>query len=334
MQERRSHRRWWRIAGAIVVCALVYVLVKPLFSERISGSAFRYARAAQETATAFDILPLPEADARDAAFRRLVAAEARFRGEEASPALINATAQDPSWAGALRACIEYLAVCGRGSADEYASWARSQGKSLPAALPIWAGLSERDYAERYRRVTGRSMPAEMRAEGYFRDYFEAYWKRGHGELRPDSIAVDARAVEVAEQRFTHWGDFVTAHERTEGLGAFFWTGGIAASGMLFWWPEHLVDSSGALRLGAADGAPVLVHDVQRLWWGRFIETYGGVDAARVLLVYKSAAGIFVPTTFYLVYEPENRLWQITGMGLGNVGSDVRIGSQPLAPPVY
>lgn len=319
--ERRTV--WWLVALVGVIAA--GILVSPLLTgERTAASAYRYARAAQEQARAFETAPLADPSSFESAVERLVHAEAQRRGERPESA---------AWAGAVRLAMEFLRVCATGDPEVYAQWARSCGKELVGAFPILGAENMAMYADQYRAVVGRALPTDATPADYFRDYFTAYWCRGGGELRPASVAVDVRAVEVKTKTFTHPDDYIPGGVRGDGLGPTFWVGGITTAGMMLWWPARVIGPDGRVRVNPrGPGAPTK-YDVQQALYGSYIERYGAVEAARVSLVYRSQTGINVPIKVVCILRPDDRRWEILGVRVSNVGQDVGVGSLPLSRPV-
>lgn len=320
--ERRTV--WWLVALVGVIAAAI--LVSPLLTgKRTAASAYRYARAAQEQARAFETAPLGDPSSFESTVQRLVQAESQRRGDRPESA---------AWAGAVRLAMEFLRVCATGDPEVYAEWARSYGKELVGVFPIWGAENTAMYADQYRAVVGRVMPPDATPADYFRDYFTAYWRRGGGELRPASVAVDAEAVEVKTRVFTHPDDYIPGGTRSDGPGPLFWVGGITSAGMMLWWPARAIGPDGQARLNhAGPGAPT-VYDVQRALYGSYIDRYGAVEAARVNLVYRSQTGVSVPVETICILRPDDRRWEMIGVRVSNVGQDVGVGSLPLRRPVY
>ena len=309
----------------MVAVAAVVVAVAGL-GQRMSESVARYAEAAQRVGETMAVEPLGDEVAYDRAAGRLLDAEAARRGDDPATTV---------WRGAVVRALEYLRVCSTADAGVYAEWAELNRMSVPGAWPVWGAFRPEFYAARYADAVGAPMPAGISPRAYFDAYFEAYWRRAGGEFRPASIAVDPRSIEVRLQTFRHWGDYIDGAARADGLGAEFWQGGIGAAGMMLWWPERALPGPddddvvpGDLwRLGG-------VHDVQKRLYGGLIERRGAVQAARVMLVYRSATGINVPMTFFLIRRPSDGGWEICGLSMANVGSDVGVGSAPLLGPPY
>ncbi len=175
------------------------------------------------------------------------------------------------------------------------------------------------------------MPAAIRPDEYFSRYFEAFWRRGNGEMRPIAVAIDPQAIEVKTARFTHWGDAVGPTTRRDGLGPMFWFGGIGGAAIPFLWPERALTPTG----GPSDLSGVLsggtAHDRMRLLFSDLIERSGTISAARIHVIYRGATGVFIPVNFLVIQRPDDGQWEIIEFVISNVGADVNVGTNQGVP---
>ncbi len=324
-RERLSPRRVAIIvAAAVVVGVLVWPFLRArLIGPRTAASAYRYAAHAQVVAGGFSYARLTDAPEFDRAVESLIAAETSRRAQPADP---------NEWPAAVRLVLDFLRVCSAGDASAYERWAyETQGKVLPPEFPTWGLYRPEVYASRYEIVVGTAMPATIRPDEYFRKYFEAFWRRGKGEMRPDAVATDPQAVEVKTTRFTHWGDSVGPSTRRDGLGPLFWFGGIGGGAIPFLWQERALSPRGGPNdpPGVFSGGPA--YNKMRLLFADFIERYGAINAARVHLVYRGATGVHIPVNFLLIQRPDDGRWEMIEFIINNVGADVGVGTNPGVP---
>lgn len=335
MAQLLQDKRWsWIARGAVlgVIVAIVAVIVIDRLRQRTSPNAFKHAREAQTTASSFPAMTFAQAPDLERAVADLLAAEtARRERDSQSPF---ARVQSDSWKGAVRVCVDFLRACSTGRADAFEEWARAQHKQLPPRLPDWGPYTNTYFADRYESVVGRSMSPGMTPSEFFRDYFEAYWSRAAGELRPHALVSDPQAIEVQSASFTHWGDYIGAGSRADGLGDFFWIGGITIGGVMLWWPERVLHQAPPFLTGQATPRRPSLLEVQKALFEPGIQAHGSIDAVRIRLVYRSAIGINVPVQFFLTCCADDGAWELVGLNLNNIGADVGIGAGDLQPPVY
>lgn len=324
-RERLSPRRVAIIvAAAVVVGVLVWPFLRPrLLGPRTAASAYRYAAQAQVVAGGFAYARLADAPEFDRAAESLIAAETSRQAQPADP---------NDWPAAVRLALDFLRVCSTGDASAYERWAHeTQGKVLPPKFPTWGQYRPEVYAERYEAIVGTAMPAEIRPDEYFRQYFETFWRRGNGEMRPDAVATDPQAVEVKTARFTHWGDSIGFSMRRDGLGPLFWYGGIGGGAIPFLWQER------ALSPHAGPNNPPDIYsggpsyDSMRLLFADFIERYGAINAVRVYLVYRGTTGVYIPANFLLIQRPNDGRWEMIDFIINNIGDEVGVGTNPGVP---
>lgn len=330
MAESQKRLNLRRVAIIVGTAAVVGVFLLWFFSptlmpgQRISSVVPKRAAAAQITASAFPYVNLKNSAEFDRAAETLIAAEAARRPEPADP---------NDWPAAVRLALDFLRVCASGDADLYATWAReSQGMAIPPYFQTYDPYTRDAYAERYQRVIGHAMPHDIRPDEYFKQYFEAYWKRGASDLRPSAVAIDPQAVEVKTQVFTHWGDSFGPTMRKDGLGPMFWIGGITTSGMTFFWPGRVLDGTepGNAQEVLTSGTS---HDALRLLREPLLLRHGSINAARIMLVYRGETGICVPVQIFAIQRPADGVWEIDGFGISNVGAEAGVGSEDLTAPI-
>lgn len=317
---------WRRIAWLALVAFVagaIVVVVLSGFRQRTAASAYVHAKTAQETASAFETERLLDPDRLESAATRLIEAEsAHHKGE------------DPAWQGAVRAVLDLLRAWASGDPAVYAHWRAAQGFELPPVF-VDVGMQKHDFrALIYRDAVGRDMPEGITPREFFDDYFRAYFGRAGEELRPESLAVHPLSIEVGTYRITHYGDFDTSLERSGGLGPLFWRGGIVIGGLMLWWPDRVIESADAPEPSGGRWALDSILEVQRVLFAPLIERYGPLAAAKVMVVYRGATGVNVPLTAFLIRRPTDGAWEVTGLSIGNVGSDVGVGSNELLPPPY
>lgn len=314
-----------RVAAAAALAALAFVILSfvvrtQLLGPQTAASALRHAAAAQSAAGAFEYRsigsPLDSGRLADS----LIALESARRGAADDPA---------EWAGAVRCAVEFLNACAAGDPLAYEQWAYSTHQRIvPESLPLWGSYSRDVYEVRYALVTGHAMPADITPAQYFREYFAAFWSRGGSELKPAQLAIDQRSIEVKTAVFTHWGDSIGPALRADGLGPFFWFGGAGAGAIPFLVPEHQArDHSLAIFTGGT------AHDRSRLLYEDLLRRHGPLTVARVSLVYRSHAGLFVPAHFLIARHPDEK-WAINEFIIANVGADVGVGSQLAVSPIF
>jgi hypothetical protein len=321
-----SLRRIAIILGAALVLG---ILIWPLFRARVIGPRIssvvpQRAAAAQITASAFPFADLGDSAEFERAAETLIAAEAARRAEPTDP---------NDWPAALRLSLDFLRVCASADAARYEAWAlNTQQLVIVPEFPAWGPYTRDVYAERYQQVIGHVMPRDIRPDEYFKQYFEAYWKRGGGELRPVAIAIDPQAIDVKSQVFIHWGDSFGPNTRKDGLGPLFWVGGITTGSMMLHWPSRVFDGSeaGNFQKVVTGGT---FHDVLRLFRESMIREHQAINAVRIFFVYRGESGIFVPVNFVMIQRPADGVWEIHHFGISNVGADAGIGTEDLAQPI-
>lgn len=323
----------WLTRGAIlgVVAAIVAVVVVDFLRPRVSSNALTYARAAQELAAPLPVVPLHDSNALEGAVSALVDAEVSRLNTSSALAADMRSAGDLH--DAVQVCVRFLQVCASGRAGDFEQWAATQRKLLPPAMPAWGPYTHDWYVDRFTEVVGRRPAEPLEPQAYFLEYFNAYWSGTGAELRPEALVSDPSVIEIKTASFTHWGDFIGASSRTDGLGATFWTGGVTIGGLMLWWPERVIAEAPPFLIGAETPKRASILDIQKALFDPFIKAHGSIDAARVMLLYRSTRGINVPAHFFLIRRPDGG-WEMTGLHLCNIGSEVGVGSRRLEPPVY
>jgi hypothetical protein len=327
-------RRSW-IARAValgVIAGVVAFVIIDRPRRRTSPNAFRYARESQQVASTFPIVPLEDGPALEQAVTDLITAEHNRHTQTAFS--LDSSRLITSWDGAVMVCVEYLRACSTGRANAYSTWATGQGKVLPQRLPDWGPYTRTFLGDRFKSVVGRTMPGNITPADYFAQYFESYWMRSGSELRPAFLASSIQAIEVKPAVFAHFGDVIGSDPRKDGLGSSFWIGGVTIGGMMFWWPERVLREQPAFLHGDGSVPRASILDVQRTLLEPLIRAHGSIDAVRVMLVYRSASDINVPTHFFLIRRPVDNQWELIGLHFSNVGADVGVGTRLLEPPIY
>jgi len=324
-------RRHW-VVTAIAVVLIPIVALLSWSADRVYFGDKYAARAAQRTADRFDTAPLAEPISVAHAAEALIAAEAARRGE--------AVDADSPWQDALRTALDWLAVWSAGDPDRYIEWMNEHGSDVPDGFPIWHIWDMDRYAKFYQLVVGRPMPESITIDDYFRQYYKAYFARMKGALRPESVAIDPKAVIVNTLEYTHWSDYFDTDldAQPDGLGDAFWVGSVIYSGMTLLWPQRMIST-----LKTVEGEPPQWHlgsfnDLSEEYFGAPIDEFGSVLAAEIRFVYRGATGVNVPTTVWLRRVPDRQhsqqqVWQITGLSISNVDSDMGVTSDhPYLPP--
>jgi len=313
----------WRLAGiaAVSLAAAALLWLDHRASTYTDRTSRRVALEAQRLARqTLAVAPLAD----EASFAR---AEAALVATAASRAADDAERE--AIAGAVRTAVGLVRAWSSGDPDVYLAWAGEHGMSLAPGLPIFGAWRRELYAQFYEAVVGRSMPASIPMERFFRDYFSAYFARWGGALQPAEIAVDPVAVIARVDPLTHWSETISTDADVDAnpLGGDFWLGRIVYGGMMLVWPDDTLPAGGADERTRVEGDRWVIgtlHDAKRLMFDSIIREHGEVLAAEVRLVYRGGSGVYVPLAVWLRRRPRDGMWQPTGLSLNNVDGSVGV----------
>lgn len=319
-------RRHWVLSTVAVAILAIVVFLRWSISHVYYPDAYM-ARSAQQIADRFQTEQLSEPLSVAHAAEVLISAEAARRGE--------APDADSPWRGALRTALDWLSVWSAGDPDRYIEWMNDHGSGMPAGFPIWHVVDMDFYAKFYQFVVGKPMPESITIDEYFRDYYKAYFARMRGALRPERVAIDPKAVVVNTMEYTHWSDRFDTDEdaQPDGLGSSFWIGRVAYSGMPLLWPKRMISTIKTVEGEPAQWRLGSLNELHKEYSGPMIDEFGSVLNAEIRFVYRGATGVNVPTTVWLRQQPDNDVWQITGLSISNVDSDMGVTpDHPYLPP--
>ncbi|MEM9064472.1 MAG: hypothetical protein AAGB51_03165 [Planctomycetota bacterium] len=336
--NRSPSSLFFSITGLLLLLAAFVVIISGLGS-RQAESTYRYAEQLQSEASAYTMVPISGDSSVDALIQEISGiVEARFDpvnapSAEARSALRDETGQD-LWNGALRLAVEYLELAAAGDYEPYAAWRIAQGYSIGECFITSGDRDEAFLNHLLSECTGQPILALGHPSDYVRAYYESYWQRGGGDFRPDGLPIDRELIDVQIGEFTHWADSFGTAIPEGGLGIESWYGGIATGSVMLSVPSYLCDGSAS---DDGNGAGIVAFDspfaMLEGYLSPLIDAAGGrLPVAQVKIIYRSRTGLNIPATFNCVRSVDGNRWELIGIALNNVGSEVGSGSVALVPP--